>query len=331
MPDPRKILVIQTASIGDVILATPLVESLALSYPQARIDFLLKKGTESLMENHPLIQKIWIWDKKKSKTRNLFRIMRSVRKEKFDMVINAQRFFSSGLITACSNAGIRSGFDKNPLSFLFTHRSRHNIGQKDIHEIDRNLSLISGIVGKTQRIVRLYPSKGDFIKMDRYKGSPYICIAPASLWYTKQYPEERWVELISGINAVDVIYLIGSKSDHELCERIIHKSDRGAIYNLAGDLSFLESAALMKNARMNFVNDSAPMHLASAVNAPVTTIFCSTVTDFGFGPLSVDSAVVETHENLPCRPCGLHGYNKCPEKHFKCATTIDNHELLKRS
>jgi heptosyltransferase-2 len=81
---------------------------------------------------------------------------------------------------------------------------------------------------------------------------------------------------------------------------------------------------------MNFVNDSAPMHFASAVNAPVTAIFCSTVPDFGFGPLSEDSAVVEVRSGLSCRPCGLHGYRECPEKHFKCAYEINMNELINR-
>jgi len=91
------------------------------------------------------------------------------------------------------------------------------------------------------------------------------------------------------------------------------------IHIVAGQLSFLESAALMKNARMNFVNDSAPLHFASAVNAPVAAMFCSTVPAFGFGPLSDDSFVFETTERLDCRPCGLHGYKSCPKGHFKCS------------
>jgi len=98
--------------------------------------------------------------------------------------------------------------------------------------------------------------------------------------------------------------------------------------NLAGKLSFLESAALMKDAAMNFVNDSAPLHLCSAVNAPVSAIFCSTVPAFGFGPRSEKSTIVETKIKLDCRPCGLHGFQKCPEGHFKCALTIDKSELL---
>lgn len=330
MSDPRKILIIQTASIGDVILATPLVESLSQCYPGSKIDFLLKKGNESLLYGHPLIGKLLIWDKTKAKTANLVRLVKQVRIERYDIVVNAQRFLSTGIITVFSGARIKSGFAKNPLAFFFTHKARHIIGKKGVHEVDRNLALLSGIASQLVRKVSLYPSDPDYKTVEPYKNGRYLCIAPASLWYTKQFPEEKWVELIKGADKADALYLLGSPADHALCERIIAGSTRQNIENLAGKLSFLESAALMKDAAMNFVNDSAPMHLASAVNAPVTAIFCSTVTDFGFGPLSEDSAVVETREELRCRPCGLHGHDKCPEKHFKCALTIDNKELLKR-
>jgi heptosyltransferase-2 len=74
---------------------------------------------------------------------------------------------------------------------------------------------------------------------------------------------------------------------------------------------------------MNYVNDSAPMHLASAMNAPTCAVYCSTVPAFGFGPLSEKSFIVEIDYPLYCRPCGLHGYNACPEKHFKCAYDIE--------
>ena len=95
------------------------------------------------------------------------------------------------------------------------------------------------------------------------------------------------------------------------------------VSNLAGELSYLESCALMKGAKMNYVNDSGPLHMASAVNAPVTTFFCSTVPSFGFGPLSDQSTIIEVSEQLPCRPCGLHGHKSCPKKHFKCGNDIE--------
>jgi heptosyltransferase-2 len=94
------------------------------------------------------------------------------------------------------------------------------------------------------------------------------------------------------------------------------------VKNLAGSLSLLQSAALMKGAVMNYVNDSAPMHLASATDAPVTVIYCSTIPAFGFGPLSPVSKIIEAEESLDCRPCGLHGFKNCPKGHFRCAETI---------
>jgi heptosyltransferase-2 len=78
----------------------------------------------------------------------------------------------------------------------------------------------------------------------------------------------------------------------------------------------------MKDAQMNYVNDSAPMHLAGAVQAPVTAVYCSTLPKFGFAPFLPNGKILETEELLSCRPCGLHGKSSCPEGHFKCATTL---------
>jgi heptosyltransferase-2 len=147
----------------------------------------------------------------------------------------------------------------------------------------------------------------------------YICIAPASIWFTKQWPAPKWIELINALEDRYLVCLIGSKQDRELCASIKNLAKTQRIKILAGDLSLLESAALMKSARMNFVNDSAPLHLASAMNAPVTAIFCSTVPAFGFGPLSDKNFIAETALELDCRPCGIHGYHECPLGHFKCA------------
>jgi len=65
-----------------------------------------------------------------------------------------------------------------------------------------------------------------------------------------------------------------------------------------------------------------------SVNAPVTAVYCSTLPSFGFGPVSDRSYIVETKEPLPCRPCGLHGRKTCPLKHFNCAYTIKDEQLL---
>lgn len=321
-----KFLVIQTAFVGDVILATALIEKLHRFFPEAKIDFLVRKGNESLLTQHPFLNKVIVWNKKERKFFHLFQIIRAIRKEKYNYVINLQRFATSGILTILSNGNKTIGFDKNPFSLFFTKRYIHDISRHGkIHEVQRNLSLIESITDFSNQNPSLYPSAADFEFVSQFKGKKYLCMAPASVWFTKQLPKEKWIALIKKNiekNNEIIVYLIGGKEDHQLCEEIIKEAFVPNVINLAGKVSLLQSAALMKDASMNYVNDSAPMHIASAMNAPVTAFYCSTVPAFGFTPLSTIKYEVETTENLDCRPCGLHGFHKCPEGHFRCATTI---------
>ncbi len=317
----KKILIIQTAFLGDVILATPLIEKLNFFFPESDIDFLLRKGNEGLLRDHPKLNKVLIWNKNESKYNSLTKLSKQIRKEKYDLLVNLQRFASSGLITTASKAKIKVGFNKNPLSFSFTYKYPHIIDKK-LHEVDRNLSLIEKFTdGSFQKPV-LYPTDKDKDAVKKYKTGPYVSMAPSSVWFTKQFPEEKWIELINSIKPSKNIYLLGAPGDIDICARIQKEANHENVIILAGELNFLQSAALMKDAKMNYVNDSGPMHMASAVNAPVTAIYCSTVPDFGFGPLSDVSNIVQVEEALPCRPCGLHGKKSCPKGHFKCALDI---------
>ncbi|MCK4569112.1 MAG: glycosyltransferase family 9 protein [Bacteroidales bacterium] len=326
----KKILIIQTASIGDVILATPLLENLHRKYPDAAIDMMVKKSNESLFASHPYLRKLYVWDKSDKKLRNLYVILKDVQSERYDLVVNVQRFFLSGFLTAFSRAKKTIGFKKNPMSVFFSHRVKHKIRTGEFHETERNLLLIDRFVDDPEKRPALYPSTQDDALTSQYKTHQYICVAPASLWNTKQYPAQKWVEFLQQLPEDLYVYFLGSQADHALCEEIINGAGHANGMNLAGKLKLLETASLQRDARMNFVNDSAPMHLASAVNGPVTAIFCSTTPAFGFGPLSDDSKVVETEKNLDCRPCGLHGLRECPEKHFDCAFTIKTEHLMKR-
>lgn len=321
----KSFLIIQTAFIGDVILATSLIEKLREKFPEAAIDFLLRKGNESLLLGHPHLREVLIWDKKKGKIKNLLKLLGEVRNRKYDYVTNVHRFGSSGLITAFSGAAVTIGFDKNPFSFLFTKKVKHVIGE--VHETVRNQQLIESITDSIALPPKLFPSSSDYEFVKSYTNAKYVCVAPTSVWFTKQWTKEKWIEMIQSLPNEFTVYLLGAPSDAAASETIVAGVNDKRVINLSGKLSFLQSAALMKTAQMNFVNDSAPMHLASSINAPVTAVYCSTVPAFGFGPLSDRSFVMETKEKLACRPCGLHGHRQCPEGHFKCATTISAQEV----
>jgi heptosyltransferase-2 len=271
---------------------------------------------------------VLVWDKKNRKYTHLLRLAAEVRHRRYDLVVNLQRFFSTGFLTAVSGAKTKVCFDKNPLAAFATHRQPHRLGtaENPVHEVDRNQSLIAEWTDNQAFRPKLYPSAKGFADFSHLVGN-YITISPASVWPTKQLPKEKWVKLMDGVGEGIGICLLGGKDDVPLCEAIKASSKHRETQVMAGRLSYLESANLMQGALMNYVNDSAPLHFASAVNAPVTAVFCSTVPAFGFGPLSEVGHVVETGESLPCRPCGLHGKKACPLGHFKCSE-IDVSQLL---
>ena len=326
----QKILVIQTAFIGDVVLATGLLEKLHQHFPSTKIDLLVRKGNEALFNDHPFLHQVLMWDKRSHKYRNLLAVLRQIQKTQYDLVINLQRFTATGLLTVFSGAKQTIGFDKNPLSGFFTKRITHVVKEqgKALHEIERNHQLIRGFTDEIVAKPKLYPTPADHVSVAGWQQKEYICIAPASVWFTKQFPADQWVEFIDALPIGINVYLLGGPGDAELCQEIRISSSHPAITNLAGKLSYLQSAALQQGATMNYVNDSAPMHFASAVNAPVAAVYCSTIPAFGFGPLSDNSHIIETKQPLACRPCGLHGRKACPLGHFNCARGIEVEQLV---
>jgi heptosyltransferase-2 len=326
----KKFLVIQTAFIGDAILATGVLEKLHAFYPEAHIDFIVRRGNEALFAGHPFINRLYVWDKKGGKYRNLLRLLGEIRKQRYDYTINLQRFAATGFLTVFSKAKESIGFNKNPWSRFFTKSIVHEVsaGANTIHEVDRNNKLIAHITYGKAAKPRLYTTPAVQEKVRPYTSGKYICIAPASVWFTKQFPAQKWVDLINSIKPSYTIYLLGAKADGPLAEQITQYARHDGLIDLTGKLTLLESAAVMEKAAMNYVNDSAPLHLASSLNAPVTAVYCSTVPYFGFGPLSTQSFIVQTNKPLHCKPCGLHGRASCPKGHFDCALTISNQQLL---
>ncbi len=311
----ERALVIQTAFLGDAILGTALLERIHAEHPKCRIDYLVRKGNEGLFAGHPFLNRVLTFDKSE-KAAELWRLITAIRTARYDMVVNAQRFASSGLLTVLSGAQHTVGYDRNPLSMFFGRKVAHAISGN--HEVDRLLELLPDPSGKERFLPRLYPSAEDERIVASHIKSPFITVAPASVWFTKQWPEAKWAEFIRQVPEQYDVLLTGGPGDVTLCERVGANAGRRVIV-VAGKLTLLQTAALMSKATMNYANDSAPVHMASAMNAPICEVFCSTVPSFGFTPLSEVALIVETAEKLSCRPCGIHGHRSCPEGHFRCA------------
>ncbi len=330
---PKRILIIQTAFIGDVILSTPLVKFLRKTLPNSFISFLLIPETKNVLENNPHLNEVLVYDKRKKRGIGSFlQIRTKIRERRFDLAVIPHRSLRSALLAYLSGIPERIGFDKSAGSFLFTHKVVYPL---NVHEVDRNLALLSDFsYHLTDTTPELFPSSGDFSCARKLlfdsgirEEDKIVGVAPGSVWATKRWLPVRFAEvsqLLMEKAGVKVVFL-GSEDDRRLCQGIADMmKDKPAI--LAGKTDILQSAAIISFCEVILSNDSAPVHIASAMRRPVVAIFGSTIPEFGFAPYGKGHVVIQ--RKMDCRPCGIHGREKCPQKHFRCMKDITTEEVF---
>ncbi len=330
----KQILIIQTAFLGDVILTLPLLQVLKKKYPESKIDFLCIPRTSELLKNNPYVNEVIVYDKKNSGVGKFMELIKSLKNKRYDLIISPHRSFRSSLISRLSSARKTISFDKSSLSFLYDSKVQYQTG---IHEIQRNLKLLEPLEIKEHKIFKpeLFPSIEEKGKIDKLlsdnkinSDDKLIAIAPGSVWFTKRFPKEKFVKLIDMLDSLSVkIILVGGGEDRDLCEYILQNSSNKNIINTAGTLSILESAELIKRCTLLITNDSAPLHIANAMETNVIAIFGATVPEFGFYPYGSNDVIIET-KGLSCRPCSIHGGDKCPIGTFVCMLNIQEETIV---
>ena len=312
----RKVLFIQTAFLGDVVLTTAALESWHKAFPEDAVDVLVRKPMHDLFQDHPWLNQVLAWDKRpRVKGKNWRTILRSIRRTRYDVVINVHRHASTGILTALSMAPIRVGYTNNPLAWRFTHRIAHRWGTGE-HEVERQRELLRPFLnsGFSYSEPKLHPGPQHMQEALEVGAKGALLVMPGSQWATKAWPEGQFTKLLDLQKGP--VLLLGAPSESELCGRLA--AGRPNVTHAAGKLSLLGLVAAVGMAKAVVANDSAPLHIASATNTPTVALFSSTIPAFGFGPRSEAHVVVEPTGELPCRPCGTHGRRRCPEGHFRC-------------
>lgn len=327
---PKRILIIQTAFPGDLVLTTPLIAQTKKLFPQAALWVLVRKETAGLLDNNPHIEEVIAYDKLQGGVGEFWRVVRNVKITGFDLAIVPHRSLRSAILAFWA-APKRIGFNTSAGRVLFTDLVPY---QSKMHEVERNLYLLAPLDGSVRtKPPELFPDKREhdtvsqFLARSGWKPEEIlVALAPGSIWATKRWPAERFARLALLLiqNEQARIVLIGSKEDADLAKSI-EAGLKVNVINACGEFTLLESAALISLCRLVISNDSAPTHIASAMRRPVITIYGSTVPEFGFYPYGEGHAVIQ--KGLYCRPCGIHGRRKCPEKHFRCMLEITPEEV----
>ncbi len=330
MSDYNNILVIQTAFLGDAILTTSLVRALKQTYPDAKIDILTIPGTSIVFKFNPHINNTLVFDKRNSSKKYLSFISLCIklRAKHYDLAVSAHLSWSSSLLMFLSGIPNRLGFPRQKLLTMTIELP------KGIPIAKRYLRLMTVLTDQefSSQTELFWDEKTDvcvdkLVKDYITSDEKVIGIAPGSIWNTKRWLPEYFSSLISMLDKYKIkCILIGGNDDIDLCNTISTNSGVTPL-NLAGKLSILGSAALIKRLRLLVTNDSAPLHLANAVETDVIAIFGPTVKRFGFFPFRESDKVLEIE--LECRPCGKHGGNSCPQTHFRCMKAITPDMVLK--
>jgi heptosyltransferase-2 len=329
----EKLLVIQTAFLGDAILTLPMIEKLNEQFPGSVIDVIAIPGTKEIFENSPFVNEIMVFEKrgKHKSVLGIYSFASEIRKKKYSRIYSPHRSSRTSLLVFLSGVSETYGFNTASLSIVYKNVITY---RKDYHEVKRNLEIIGY---KTDNenwkiIPRIKPDKNAEDKavnlLGEIKGKK-IAIAPGSVWNTKRYPLEHYIKLAKLITDSGYkVVLLGGKEDAELCG-IIEKSLPGAAVSFAGKLTLTESVFLIKNCELVISNDSAPTHLSLMADTPVITIYCSTAPEFGFYPYHPKSISI-SYNKLSCKPCGIHGLRKCPVGTFDCALKIPPEEVFSK-
>jgi len=325
----RKIIVVQTAFIGDTILTLPLVRESQKLF-SASVDVVVVPTSAELLQCNKDVNTVVIYDKrgKNAGWFGFWKMVQILRAQSYDLALVPHRSLRSALLAFFCRAKYRVGFDKSAGAWLFHYKAKY---RSDQHEVERNLSLLAQWVNEIDdslsfNIDEKYETDTLDSFSDLLKLTPVIGLAPGSVWPTKRWPIEHFRDLARQlVKEQKSVILIGGPKDKTLGQ-VIKLAVPGVI-NLIGTTDLCQSTVLIKNMDLLVTNDSAPLHLASALQTPVVALFGPTVKDFGFTPYQIPHQVME--RSLSCRPCSRHGSYKCPIGTHECLKEIPAQQVHK--
>jgi heptosyltransferase-2 len=315
-------LVIQTSFIGDTVLTTPLIGHLAESDD---VDVVCTPVAAGLLANNPSVREIIVYDKRGRDrgARGFLRLASRLKGIGYDRAYLAQGSARSGALALAARIPQRIGFSSSAGRAFYTDRVAFI---ENTHHAARLLSLATRDAAATpsRGALRphLYPADAERREVDDVLTSigpnaeALVGLAPGSVWATKRWP--HYPALAAALGDLRPV-IVGSAADGALAAEIVG-ANAGAI-DATGKLSLLASAELIRRCSVLVTNDSAPLHLASAMQTPTVAIFGPTVPEFGFGPLA-ERAEIVGHTGLACRPCDRHGPQRCPLRHWRCMREI---------
>ena len=333
MNEPKRILIVRTDRLGDVILSTPVIENLRSRFPKSHIAFMCRPYTKDAIEGNPYLNEVIIYDKY-SQHKGLggtIRFVKLLRKKQFDWAIILHPTNRSHLVTFLAGIPMRIGWNKD-MSFLLTKRVPHTKQQGKKHEMEYTLDILRELnipvvsknlyfpispqaKKKVDEILNLYGIE---------KEERFVVVHPSASCPSKRWPDENFSELVSMIKDhlnLNVI-VIAAPTEKQHGQKIIEEND---VVDIRGKLPIAQVGALLKKSSLFISNDSGPVHIAASLKIPVISIFGRK--DPGLSPLRwrpLGENSYFFHKDVGCQKCLAHDCNKG----FLCLREIKPQEVF---
>ena len=328
----RSILLIRLSSLGDILLMTPLLNLLRTACPQAQIDVLVKAEYRDLLRFHPGITRLLTFDSRQP----LLHTLRSLRADRYDLALDLHCTPRSQLLLRSLRAQCKLTYNKRVLRrALLVHLGwntlRRTTPVPELYAAPLRRLGLTGRLGTPT--MHLDPESTEAMQayiarsLPDASNQPLLAVAPGARWPTKRWPVERFAAVAQELAREKraAVVILGGPDEAQLARTLCDNLDVPVI-NGVGALSLMHSAALLSRCRLLISNDSGLMHMATALQVPVVTIFGPTVQEFGFYPFQARAEVIS--EPLPCRPCSTKGSMRCPRGHHACMQDISSDRVL---
>ena len=317
-----KILIVRFSSIGDIVLTSPLIRCIKNQLANSEVHFLTKYAFKEILTANPFVSKIYSIEK------NISEVISQLKEEKYDLIIDLHNNIRSHQVSSALKVKILRYNKESFKRFLLT---RFKINLLHDHVVDRYFTAVKkmNVINDGKGLDYFIPEKDEIsvqnLPFTHLAG--YCVLVVGAKHFTKQIPNIKIEELVEKIS-IPVI-LIGGHEDIDHGTEI-ESIDKFKIYNGCGKYTINQSASLIKKAKFVITPDTGMMHIASAFNKRIISIWGSTEKRLGFTPYmtnQINSVIIE-NANLSCRPCHKHGLNKCPKGHFKCMMDLDMQKVI---
>lgn len=318
--NPRRVCIIKPSALGDVVQTLPVLAGLKARWPDAEFSWVVNRPLAGLLEPHPDLHEVLLFDRRQKTWGGWFssqqRLVRELRSRRFDVVIDLQGLFRTGVLTWLSGAPRRVGLSCAREGATLAYTDHIHVPTLDMPALDRYWLLVKALGGPANPLPAVVPIGPEQRQWVAHKLAglprPWLAIQPGSQWETKRWPTASFAAIAR--RAIQTqggsIVVLGGPGEEPLALDLAMQLEGIPLVNVAGSTSLLQLAALLDTVDVVLSGDTGPMHLADALRTELVALFTCT-SPLRAGPRGPGSRVVATQVE-----CAASYIKRCP--HCRC-------------